>query len=119
HFAAQHGTAVVNQIENQRFLAEIISNADGFPSLLSENQVRRNLLIQMLRNSNVSKPWWTHIRRGRHNAAGHTLAKGTNADKKNHCERGHARAGPAALTRAGERCSPLCRAGPGWAGGGT
>src|SRR5580698_5502040 len=52
-FSAQHGTLVVNQTQDERPPAKLGSQANRFASLVSENKVRRNWIVQVLFNANI------------------------------------------------------------------
>src|SRR5208282_5105583 len=81
-FAAQHGAAVVDEIEDQRLLAEVIAQFHLTAQIVSENEVGRNLLVQVLLNAYVLQSWRTHVGRRRHNVVALALALGGSGEER-------------------------------------
>src|SRR5947209_3956497 len=60
-FSAQHRALVIDQIQDDRLLAEVIPQANCFAGFVAEREIERNLLIQMLLDANVFQTWWPYV----------------------------------------------------------
>src|SRR5580704_1318733 len=74
HFSAQHRTLVVDQIQNHRPLAKVVSQLDRFPGFIAKREAGRDLFVQALLNAYVLQSWRPHVRRRRQDALRHSLA---------------------------------------------
>ncbi len=71
HFAAEHGALVINHAENHWPFAEVVAQLHQLSGVITENQVERELLIQLLFNPDALQDAWrglccTARRRSRH-----------------------------------------------------
>src|SRR5258707_5201897 len=72
--SAQHGAVVVDEVQDQRLLAEIVPQLHRLASLIAEGKIRGHLAVETLLDANVLESRRTHIRGRRHNAFAHPLA---------------------------------------------
>ena len=52
-FSAEHGAVVVDEVEDQRLLAEVIAEFDGAAGVVDESEIGRNLGVEMLLDADV------------------------------------------------------------------
>src|SRR5882762_5415180 len=81
-FAAQHRAAVVDEVEDQRLLAEVIAQLHLAAQIVGKYEVRWNLLVQVLLNADILQSRRTHVGWRRHNAAAHALAPGGSCEER-------------------------------------
>src|ERR1700722_1648980 len=60
-FAAEHRAAIVNEIENQRLPAEVVSQLDGLSGFVAESEIGRDLGVEVLIDADVLQGWRTHV----------------------------------------------------------
>src|ERR1700680_2723540 len=75
-FSAEHGAVVVDQIQDQRLLAEVVAEFDGTAGVVDEGEIWRNLSVEMLFDANILQIRRTNVGWGRHDAFGHRLRHG-------------------------------------------
>ena len=68
-FAAQHGAVVINQIQDERFAAEVITEPYGLSGFVAEGEIGRQLRVEMLLDTDVLKARRPRIRGRGHYAA--------------------------------------------------
>src|SRR5579862_8756418 len=82
HFAAEHWALVVNQVEDHRLLAEIVTQLNRLSGFIAEREVAGNGLVQMLLDTDVLQARRTHVRRRGDGALGHALAESATNERE-------------------------------------
>ena len=75
-FSAKHGAVVVDEVEDQRLLAEVVAEFDGAACVVDEGEIGGNLRVEMLLDADVLQIGRTDVGRRRHDALGHRLGQG-------------------------------------------
>src|SRR5215471_11394973 len=71
--AAQHRAFVINQVQDDRMLAEVIAQANRLSRLIAEREVPRNLFIQVLLDADMFQTGRAYVRGWRFDAGTHAL----------------------------------------------
>ncbi len=52
-FSAEHGAVVVDEIQDERLLAEVVAEFDGAARVVDEGEIGRDLSVEMLLDADV------------------------------------------------------------------
>src|SRR5215469_17710769 len=76
NFSAKHGAIEIDKAEDDRFVAEVVAEADGAAKIVAEGEVERQKPIQILLDGDVLESGRTQVGGRRHNPVSHALAEG-------------------------------------------